>query len=110
MYGKILSMKVNVHPQWFEEAAVSCVCGATFKTGSTRSEIRVDICSRCHPFYTGEMRLADAEGKVDRFVKKMEKAKAQAPILAQRKAKKAGLTPQEDTGPKSLKEMLLGVQ
>src|SRR3989344_3500325 len=103
-------MKTAIHPKWYPEALVTCTCGATFKTGSTKSEFRVDICSKCHPFFTGEMRLADTEGKVDRFIKKVEKAKAQASTLAARKAKKKGLTPAEDTGPKSLKEMLLGVQ
>lgn len=102
-------MKATGHPTWHTEALVTCVCGQTFKIGSTKPEIHVDICSKCHPFFTGEMRLADTEGKVDSFLKKIEKAKTQAPILAKKKAKKAGQVT-EDTGPKSLKEMLLGAQ
>lgn len=71
-------------------------------------QIRVEICSRCHPFFTGEMRFADTEGKVERFKKRVDEAKKQAPILAKRRAKKENL-PQEDSGPKSLKEMLMGL-
>ena len=102
-------MKAQIHPQWFSEATVACACGNTFTIGSTKSEIRVEICSRCHPFYTGSQHLADTEGKVDRFVKRQAKAKALAPELAKRKAKKKGQIV-EDTGPKSLKEMLLGLK
>lgn len=101
-------MKTAIHPQWFPEALVTCACGATFKSGSTKPEIRTDICSKCHPFFTGEMRLADTEGKVASFIKKVAKAKTQAPALAQKRAKKSGQV-QADTGPKSLKEMLLGI-
>lgn len=103
-------MKASIHPQWYSEAIVICACGNTFKVGSTKEEIHVEICSRCHPFFTGEMRFADTEGKVERFQKKVAKAKAQAPTLAQKKAKKKGEKPAEDTGPKTLKEMLLGAQ
>lgn len=102
-------MKANIHPTWYPEASVSCVCGNSFTVGSTKSEIRVDICNKCHPFFTDEMRYTDREGKVDKFQKKMAHAKSQAPILAKKKAKKAGLLP-DDTSPKSLKEMLLGLK
>ncbi len=103
-------MKTQIHPQWYPEALVTCVCGHTFKIGSTKSEIRVEICSKCHPFFTGEMRYTDTEGKVERFQKKVASAQKQAPLLAKKKAKKLGQLPVDDTGPKSLKEMLLGVQ
>lgn len=102
-------MKAKIHPQWYPQATVACACGHTFKIGSTKPEVRVEICSRCHPFYTGEMRLADTEGIVDRFQKKVAAAKTQAPVLAKKKAKKAGKVV-EDSGPKSLKEMLLGLR
>ena len=103
-------MKAKIHPQWFAEATVVCSCGNTFTVGSTKSEIRVEICSKCHPFYTGSMRLADTEGKVDSFVKKMAAAKTFAPELARKKAKKLNLPPTDTTGPKTLKEMLMGVK
>ena len=100
-------MKANIHPTGYPEAVVGCACGNTFKVGSTRSELRVDICHKCHPFFSGEMRYADREGKVDQFQKKRAQAKALAPELAKKKAKKMGVVT-EDKGPKSLKEMLMG--
>ncbi len=63
-------MKDSIHPQYHSQANVSCVCGATWKTGSTQKEIRVDICSQCHPFFTGKQKLVDTEGRVDRFRRK----------------------------------------
>lgn len=63
-------MKAELHPNYFSEAKVTCVCGNTFTTGSTKPEIHVDICSDCHPFYTGKQKLVDTEGRVDRFNKR----------------------------------------
>lgn len=63
-------MKEGIHPQYFSDATVICVCGNTFKTGSTQKEVRVDICSACHPFFTGKQKLMDTEGRIDRFRKK----------------------------------------
>ena len=103
-------MKAQIHPTWYPEAQVVCACGNAFKIGSTKQEIRVEICFNCHPFYTGAHHLADTEGKVERFMKKREAAKQKAPELAKKKAKKKGQVQTEDTGPKSLKEMLLGIQ
>lgn len=65
-------MKQSIHPTWFSEATVICACGNTWKTGATVAEIRTDICSACHPFYTGEQRIVDTEGQVDRFLKRLE--------------------------------------
>ena len=65
-------MKEAIHPQWFAEASVSCACGNSWTTGATVPEIRTDICSRCHPFYTGEQRIVDTEGQVDRFLKRLQ--------------------------------------
>jgi large subunit ribosomal protein L31 len=62
-------MKQGIHPQYYQ-ARVTCACGETFVTGSTRKEIRVEICSKCHPFYTGARRLVDSEGRVQRFARK----------------------------------------
>ncbi|MBM3449862.1 MAG: 50S ribosomal protein L31 [Armatimonadetes bacterium] len=62
-------MKQGIHPQ-YHEAIVICACGETFKTGSTRKQIRVDICSKCHPLYTGQRRLVDTEGRVQKFMRK----------------------------------------
>lgn len=64
-------MKPDIHPTWYPEARVTCACGATWTTGSTVAEIHTDVCSNCHPFYTGEQRIVDTEGQVDRFMKRL---------------------------------------
>ena len=66
-------MKQGIHPNYVE-ATVICSCGNTFQTRSTRSEIRTDLCSVCHPFYTGEQRIVDTAGQVERFTRRMERA------------------------------------
>lgn len=65
-------MKEKIHPTWYPEARVICACGNTWTTGATVAEIRTDICSKCHPFYTGEQRIVDTEGQVDRFLKRLQ--------------------------------------
>src|SRR4030065_1590489 len=65
-------MKEGIHPAFFTDAQVICACGHTWTTGSTRKVIRTDVCSKCHPFYTGEQRIVDTEGQVDRFYKKLQ--------------------------------------
>jgi large subunit ribosomal protein L31 len=62
-------MKQGIHPEYYQ-AQVVCACGETFLTGSTRRQIRVDICSKCHPYYTGQRRLVDTEGRVQKFARK----------------------------------------
>ena len=63
-------MKAKIHPNFYPEAQVICACGNTFTTGSTRKTLKVDVCSNCHPFYTGQQRLLDTTGRVDRFRKR----------------------------------------
>ncbi len=65
-------MKENIHPTFYEDATVICACGNTWTTGSTKKVINTDVCSNCHPFYTGEQRIVDTEGQVDRFYKKLQ--------------------------------------
>lgn len=65
-------MKNNIHPTYFPEAQIICACGNTWNTGSTQEEIRTDVCYKCHPFFTGEQRIVDTEGQVDRFYKKLQ--------------------------------------
>jgi large subunit ribosomal protein L31 len=67
-----MNMKESIHPTWYPEATVVCACGNTWKTGATVAEIRTDICSACHPFFTGEQRIVDTEGQVDRFLKRLQ--------------------------------------
>lgn len=80
-------MKEAIHPTWYPEATVVCACGNTWKTGATVAEIRTDICSACHPFFTGEQRIVDTEGQVDRFMKRLQvrdtrRAEAEARVAA----------------------------
>jgi large subunit ribosomal protein L31 len=66
-------MKKDIHPNYYPDAKVTCACGNTWNTGSTKKEIRTEVCSKCHPFFTGEMaRIIDIEGQVDRFYKKLQ--------------------------------------
>ncbi len=95
-------MKTTIHPDWHTEATVSCACGNTFTTGSTLESIQVDICDKCHPFFTGEMRFVDRQGRVDRFMQKMQAAQDKQAAKSQ-KGKKAG----QPSGPsKSYQEIL----
>ena len=66
-------MKENIHPKYFE-ATVICGCGNTFKTGSTKKELRVDVCSKCHPFFTGRQRDVKAGGRIEKFNKRYKKS------------------------------------
>jgi large subunit ribosomal protein L31 len=66
-------MKKQIHPAYYEDALVICACGATFRTGSTRKEIRVELCSNCHPVYTGQRKIVDTAGRVERFERKFGK-------------------------------------
>ncbi|CAG1011385.1 MAG: 50S ribosomal protein L31 [Anaerolinea sp.] len=66
-------MRDKIHPKWYPDAKVNCLaCGTTWTVGSTRPTLSVDVCSVCHPFYTGEQRIVDTEGRVDRFMKRLE--------------------------------------
>ncbi len=66
-------MKPDIHPKYYTDTVVTCVCGNTWQTGSTQPEIHTEICSKCHPFYTGDLqRLVDTEGQVDRFYKRLQ--------------------------------------
>ena len=66
-YVNIPLMKKDIHPQYNKEAKIKCACGAIFKTGSTKPEIQIEICSNCHPFFTGKEKLIDTMGRVERF-------------------------------------------
>ena len=66
-------MKEGIHPK-YEKATVTCACGNSFETRSTQSEIRVEVCNKCHPFYTGRQKLVDSGGRVDRFKKRFNLA------------------------------------
>ena len=69
-------MKEKIHPKYFSNATVTCSCGNTFTTGSTRPTLKVELCSACHPFYTGEKRMVDTAGRVERFKQRYAKEKS----------------------------------
>jgi len=102
-------MKKDIHPVFYSDAKVTCACGNTWITGSTKKEIRTEVCSKCHPFFTGEaQRLIDIEGQVDRFYKKLEIRKKH--VEETKKRREARTSPErtlEDLGlPKRLIEIL----
>lgn len=82
-------MKKDIHPTYYTDAIVKCACGNTFTTGSTVKEIHVEICSACHPFYTGKQKLVDNAGRVDRFHKIQAKKIEVEKTHKGKKAKKA---------------------
>lgn len=72
-------MKKDIHPKFYEKAKVVCACGSTFEVGSTREKIEVEICSACHPFFTGQEKVMDTAGRVEKFKTRMAKAKESVP-------------------------------
>lgn len=96
-----LIMKSNTHPKWNHQAKVTCSCGNVFTTGSQQDDIQVDICSACHPFFTGEMRFVDVQGRVDKF---MSKRQAASQYLTKKKQKKASTSKHDEN--LSLRELL----
>ncbi len=68
-------MKTEIHPQ-YHQVQVHCACGETWMTGSTKKELRVEICSKCHPFFTGKQKLVDSAGRIDRFTQRYSKKAA----------------------------------
>jgi len=70
-------MKKGIHPQYYPQATVICTCGNTWTTGSTKPVLRIELCPNCHPFFTGEQKIVDTAGQVERFMRRLEKAQAQ---------------------------------
>ena len=79
-------MRENIHPKYFTAAKVVCSCGNTWTTGATLEVVRTDLCYKCHPFYTGEQRLIDTEGQVERFLKKLDVRQKHLALEAERLA------------------------
>lgn len=96
-------MKQAIHPQFFENAQVICACGNKFITGSTQEVIHVELCSNCHPFYTGEQRFVDTGSRIEKFQAKQKTA-------ALHVTKKKQEVKKDNSAPKTLREMLLEVQ
>lgn len=97
-------MKKGIHPNYYPDAVVTCACGNTWTTGSTRKQIRTEVCSKCHPFFTGQQqRLIDIEGQVDRFYKKLQ---ARQGFVEQQKAREEARTSLE----RPVEELNLGAR
>lgn len=97
-----------IHPQWFSEAKVVCACGNTFTTGSTVAEIRVEVCSACHPFFTGQMRYVDTAGRVDKYNEKRQAAQNRVQTASKkdrRNQKRAQKIEEQLSRPGSLEEI-----
>jgi large subunit ribosomal protein L31 len=84
-------MKKDIHPKYYTNATVICSCGNTWTTGSTKETIRTDVCSNCHPFFTGEQRIVDTEGQVDRFYKKLQAREQYTAEIAARQQARTSL-------------------
>ncbi len=99
-------MKAKIHPKWYEKTKVTCACGNTFTVGATVPEIQVEVCSVCHPFYTGQMKFVDTAGRVEAFRTKQAKAKKKVYSKTEkRRLKKLKRIREEEDKPKSLKEL-----
>lgn len=99
-------MKAAIHPKYNDQAQVICVCGNKFAVGSTQDVIHVELCSKCHPFYTGETRFVDSASRIQKFQKASEAAK----VYKLTQVKKVEEKKKKQEGPKTLREMLLGNQ
>ena len=99
-------MKDNIHPTYYPKAKVICSCGNTFASGSTVKELKVEICSQCHPFYTGQQKFVDTEGRVEKFEKKQVHAKKVAELKAKKEKKQKAEEIRRQDQPKTLKDLL----
>jgi large subunit ribosomal protein L31 len=99
-------MKAKIHPQFFDKAHVICICGNRFTIGSTKDTIHVELCNNCHPFYTGQQKFVDS----DSLIKKFENKQQAAQTYQQKKVKKIEEKKKSQQGPKTLREMLMGIK
>ncbi len=99
-------MKANIHPKYYEDAQVICVCGNRFTTGSTKDIIHIELCNKCHPFYTGQNKFVDTASLIQKF---QDKQKVAATHMATAKKKKDEKKKAQE-GPKTLREMLMGAE
>lgn len=99
-------MKLKIHPQFNDKAKVVCACGNTFTVGSTQDVIHIELCNKCHPFYTGEQKFVDSASMIQKFQKKQDVAKT---FIAKDK-EKAEEKKKRDNTPKTLREMLAAMQ
>jgi len=107
-------MKEEIHPKYYPQAKVICACGNEFTVGSTKPELRVEICSACHPFYTGQEKLVDTEGRVEKFERKRTEAEKRVSEekkkLAKKQKERARREKEAQERPKTLREMMKKVK
>jgi large subunit ribosomal protein L31 len=95
-------MKKGIHPTYYPDAVVTCACGNTWTSGSTKKSLKTDLCYKCHPFFTGEQRIVDTAGQVERFMRRLERSAAAAPASASKeKAAPAPAAPAPAAGEKA---------
>lgn len=100
-------MQKGIHPQVYTDTLVTCACGATFTTISTRKAISVEICSACHPYFTGKQRFVDTEGRIEKFARKMKESDSKKQETLAKKAEKiAKKTRKAEIAKPNLKELL----
>lgn len=99
-------MKASIHPHYNEQAQVICVCGNKFMVGSTKDVIHVELCYKCHPFYTGEVRFLDSKSAIKRFEERRSAAQSYQATVTKKKEDKR----RAEQGPKTLREMLQGLK
>lgn len=90
-------MRKNIHPRYFDDAQVTCSCGNTFTVGSTQEKIHVELCNKCHPFYTGQQKFVDTASRIEKFEAKKKLQKDRREKIVKKK---------EDSAPQTLREML----
>jgi large subunit ribosomal protein L31 len=95
-------MKQAIHPKYFEQAQIVCVCGNKFSFGSTQEVIHVELCSHCHPFYTGEQKFVDSASRIQKFQNRSEAAKKYQVVNKEKKEQER----KKAEAPKTLREML----
>ena len=107
-------MKKNIHPEWHDDAVVTCACGNSFTTGSIHPSLQVEICAKCHPFFTGEMKFVDTQGRVEKFAQKRKESEARRAALeakmAEKNKKEAEERAMAQTEIKSYKQILAQTQ
>ncbi len=82
-------MKQGIHPKYFDDCQVTCACGNKFTTGSTVEKIEVEVCSQCHPFFTGQQKFVDTKGRIEKFQEKVARGKSYVKKTKTKKSKKA---------------------
>lgn len=99
-------MKSNIHPQYFDQAQVICVCGNKFTVGSTKEVIHIELCNKCHPFYTGEQKFVDSASRIQKFQQKQKTAEEIKATVKEKVEEKR----RSQDAPKSLRDMLMGLK